>query len=290
MVVQQPGPRVVVGVDGAKDGLLALAWAMQYAADRDGSVHVVYVVDTTRPQAPADRVALYVDAEVLDEAAGEFDRLGYTCLDRTFDLRHGAPAEVLLEIARASGLLVIGRRGRGGFAELIVGSVSQKCAALGASVVIVPDHWSPDRKADRVVVGLDGSEYCQQALDFGFDAAARLGCQLRAVHAIDVPPSVPRTDLWSDPDGPPEWADDADRLLTETLAGWQQKYPNVPVEAAAIPGHPVEVLCTESHDADLIVVGGLGRTRFTQLRMGSVSRGLLHHTTCPVAIIHQQQR
>jgi nucleotide-binding universal stress UspA family protein len=54
------------------------------------------------------------------------------------------------------------------------------------------------------------------------------------------------------------------------------------------PGHPVQVLAQHSKAADLVVVGGVGRAEFTPLRLGSVSRGLLHHTQCPVAIVHTE--
>jgi nucleotide-binding universal stress UspA family protein len=46
------------------------------------------------------------------------------------------------------------------------------------------------------------------------------------------------------------------------------------------------VLARESGLADLVVVGGLGRSAFSELRLGSVARGLLHHSHCPVAVIH----
>ena len=69
------------------------------------------------------------------------------------------------------------------------------------------------------------------------------------------------------------------------MAGWPEKYPDVVFRTHYRPGHPVQVLAQQSKYADLLVVGGLGRSQFTPLRLGSVSRGVLHHSHCPVAIM-----
>jgi nucleotide-binding universal stress UspA family protein len=56
-----------------------------------------------------------------------------------------------------------------------------------------------------------------------------------------------------------------------------------------VTDHPVLVLARESQTADLVVVGGQGRTAFSELRMGSVARGLLYHSHCPVAVVHRTE-
>jgi nucleotide-binding universal stress UspA family protein len=102
-----------------------------------------------------------------------------------------------------------------------------------------------------------------------------------------VAESFPRPDPWSDPDEA-LWYDDARALVAEAVASWPDKYPDVVFRTHYRPGHPVEVLARESQYADLLVVGGPGRSEFTPLRLGSVSRGVLHHARCPVAIIHSE--
>ena len=79
---------------------------------------------------------------MLEDAADELDRIGFT--DATLEVRHGHPAEVLLDAPGWPRLLVVGRRGGGGFAELTLGSISQVCTALArTSLVVVPDNWAP---------------------------------------------------------------------------------------------------------------------------------------------------
>ncbi|MEI8406648.1 MULTISPECIES: universal stress protein [unclassified Kribbella] len=154
-------------------------------------------------------------------------------------------------------------------------------------MVVVPDNWvRNESEIGMVVVGVDGSDACQPALGFAFEFAAERGAGLTIVHVPRAPPQdFPPPGIWIDPEDTP-WYRDARQLITESLAGWPDKYPNVKFRTHYRPGHPVQVLAQHSKAADLIVVGGVGRVKFTPLRLGSVSRGLLHHTKCPVAIVH----
>ena len=281
-------PTIVVGIDGSQDGLLALRWATDLAAKRDWMIRGVHVVDEERPAHPLIAATDQDDGtEVLEDAADELAILGHSAA--TLEIRHGHPAHTLLEAARSAALLVIGRRGSGGFAELTLGSVSQVCAALTRTpLVVVPDTWKPDNELGMVVVGVDGSPDNQGALGFGFEYAAERGAELVIVHVPVAPDPYPRTDVWLDPADAP-WQKTAHTLITESVAGWPDKYPDVVFRTHYRAGHPVEVLAQHSKAADLVVVGGLGRSDFNELRLGSVSRGLLHHTHCPVAIIHREE-
>ncbi|GAA0927632.1 universal stress protein [Kribbella koreensis] len=281
-------PAILVGLDGSADGLLALDWAVNLAARRGWTVRALHVVDDTRPAHQLAAAPSQDDGtDVLDDAADELDRLGFT--DAVLELGYGNPAQTLLKASAEAAVLVIGRRGAGGFAELMVGSTSQVCAALArTTLVVVPDEWQAAEPAwGRIVVGVDGSHSCQAALGYAFEIAAERRAELEIVHVPDLPEAFPRPDLWLDPEDAP-WRRDAQLMVGECLDGWPEKYPAVVFRTRYPEGHPVQVLAKESQYADLVVVGGLGRTEFTELRLGSVSRGLLHHTHCPVAIVHTE--
>ncbi len=284
----QVRPTIVVGIDGSRDGLLALDWAVDLASRRRWGIRAVHVAADDRP---AHRLGATPDiddgAKVLEDAADELAKLGFS--DATLEVRHGHPAQVLLDVSRSAALLVIGRRGGGGFAELTLGSISQVCTALSrTSLVVVPDNWRrEDGELGMVVVGVDGSHSCQAALAFAFEVAAERGAELTIVHVPRVPKDCLPPSVWGDPDNAP-WQHDARALVTHALAGWADKYPDVVFRTHYRPGHAVQVLAQHSKAADLVVVGGVGRSEFTPLRLGSVSRGLLHHTHCPVAIVHTE--
>jgi nucleotide-binding universal stress UspA family protein len=77
----------------------------------------------------------------------------------------------------------------------------------------------------------------------------------------------------------------ADAWLSEALAGWREKYPDVVVHAEVIRAHPVAGLVSASTAQYLLVVGKHGHHAMTGTLLGSVSQGVLHHATCPVAVV-----
>jgi nucleotide-binding universal stress UspA family protein len=84
----------------------------------------------------------------------------------------------------------------------------------------------------------------------------------------------------------PDMAAREERLvLAESLAGWQEKFPDVAVVHSVVLGHPVPALVSRSATARLLVVGSRGRNSLRSLALGSVSHGVLHHATGPVAVV-----
>ncbi|MFD4973303.1 universal stress protein [Streptomyces sp. NPDC058424] len=134
--------RVVVGVDGSQSSYEALRWAVRYAGLVDGIVEAVAVWELPGLyswSAPA------VDMEVDEDEAREKMRKELTEVlgaDAAGSVRshlvHGNPADVLLRAAEGAEVLVVGSRGRGGFARALLGSVSQHVSQhAGCPVVIV---------------------------------------------------------------------------------------------------------------------------------------------------------
>jgi nucleotide-binding universal stress UspA family protein len=74
--------------------------------------------------------------------------------------------------------------------------------------------------------------------------------------------------------------------LSEALAGWREKYPDVPVRRPeVIREHPTAGLVMASAAQYLLVVGNRGRHALAGTLLGSVSQGVLHRANCPVAVI-----
>jgi nucleotide-binding universal stress UspA family protein len=74
-------------------------------------------------------------------------------------------------------------------------------------------------------------------------------------------------------------------LLAESVAGWSEKYPDVHVERKVVRRHPVVALVEESASASLVVVGCRGQGTLRSMALGSVSHGVLHHASGPVAVV-----
>jgi nucleotide-binding universal stress UspA family protein len=142
----------------------------------------------------------------------------------------------------------------------------------------------PGAAAGPVVVGLDGSTASEQALQYAFQAAARAGAALWAVHGWDDlgvlhSPIAPAEAL---PVNEIEAA--AHRMLAEQLVSWQEKYPDIIVERQVIHQQPAAALIELGDRARMIVVGSRGRGGFARLLLGSVSQAVVRHATCPVAV------
>lgn len=121
--------RVVVGVDGSEPGRRALQWAADEAQRRGADLEVVHAWHP--PIQPLGLVLPAVD-HASAEANGKalLDAAASAVANRPFIvapmLIEGSPARCLLEVSTGAALLVLGSRGRGGFAGLLLGSVSSQ--------------------------------------------------------------------------------------------------------------------------------------------------------------------
>jgi nucleotide-binding universal stress UspA family protein len=213
----------------------------------------------------------------------------YPDLEVTSDVQAASATEMLIEASRGAHTLVVGSRGSGGFADLVIGSTTLHVASHAACPVVAvpgPPYVEPPRHG--VVVGVDGSELSEAAIGYAFEAASDVGETLTAVHAW-YDPAHAGVDLMMPLGYDPAMAAREERLvLAESMAGWQEKFPDVQVVHAVVLGHPVPCLVSRADHARLLVVGSRGRSPVRSLVLGSVSHGVLHHATGPVAVVRPQ--
>lgn len=151
-------PVVVVGVDGSEQARMASLAAAEEARSRGLALRVICSVAPFNGSlawvpAPVDREALHADLALQLAAGRDWLQSHYPDVVITVDLVDGPPAEVLIEASATSELLVVGTRGRGGFAGMLLGSTSQGVLhhARGP-VLVVPDRADP-RLEDRSSFG-----------------------------------------------------------------------------------------------------------------------------------------
>lgn len=148
--------RIVVGVDGSRQSLAALRWAVEDARFRGATVETVYVFENT----PSWRLYGYREGSTRpDPRAGpdlrREDELGGAHAQGLVEgmvhevvgdedvpidslvVEDRHPARVLVDRSEGADMLVVGSRGRGGFSELLLGSVSHQCATHARCPVVI---------------------------------------------------------------------------------------------------------------------------------------------------------
>ncbi|MFI2635995.1 universal stress protein [Streptomyces collinus] len=134
-------PRVVVGVDGSPASHAALRWAVHHARMVGGAVEAIYVWDTPSARGwSGPAVDPDFDLEQARERFAQEVRAVFPGGQPPRLQEHlvqGDPSEALVQASEGAELLVVGRRGIGGFARAMLGSVSQRCAQHAACPVVV---------------------------------------------------------------------------------------------------------------------------------------------------------
>lgn len=277
---------IVVGLDGSPAALVALDWAAEEARTRGCGLELVYVH-------PGDRYALAVidiapqelADDIFDEALDRLASRGFGDLEVQTVLRFGIVPRVLLRESIGAPMLVVGRQGRGKLAELVLGSTALATAAHArVPVTVVPDSWEPgSTPRRRVLLGVDGSQRGESAVEYAFALAAARGAAIVAVHVISLPYAYPadrplRSDV-------AHFERAAENVFDNSVHPWRTKYPNVEVTTATEYGHPAAILAEYAKDVDLAVIGGRGHGRVTGMLLGSIARSILRQMPVPVTVV-----
>lgn len=282
---------VLVGLGDARDGIPELDWAAREARARKRPLHVVRAYHLSQGLLPWESWGDRLITEDLRRAADKrlqhalaHVRAEWPDVEVDGTVADALPWEVLCDSARSADLTVVGSRRHGVLGSAFLGSVSTVVAARAPGVVVVAGSppGDPDEEPS-VVVGVDGSEQSADVLAFAFDHASRHHRSLHAVYCWS--PDLLASMQWRLSPPAPERAE---RWLAEAVAGWEDKYPDVRVRRGVIREFPVPGLVAESLSQDLLVVGSHSKHARAAALLGSVSQGVLHHATCPVAVVHSR--
>ena len=292
---------VLVGVDGSAASLFALDWAAAAALTHGLTVHLVccYALPSFTAAsldggyAALDDTAIQQGARaVLAEAQARAESRGVRVKSSVMT---GDATSVLVEMSRTVRLVVVGTRGRGGFADRLLGTVSSALPAHAfCPTVVVP--MRPARRGEdvetlpldpvhRIVVGVDGSSASEMALRQAIREAKAWGAELTAVAGAPLGSGA----------GAIAWlpaAIDHESVLADVAEGLNVvvdralvDLPGIEVKRHALDGTGASLLIEFSTATDLVVVGSRGRGGFAGLLLGSTSQAVLHHAACPVMVV-----
>ncbi|MFJ5708265.1 MULTISPECIES: universal stress protein [unclassified Streptomyces] len=275
--------RIVAGIDPARNWRLALAWAADEADRRGLALHLVVAVPSSHDTQHVDdtprRRAQTAAGEDALRTASAWAHGRQPGVRVTTALLDGAPVKVLAGLSRQAAMVVLGSRHLSRTEEFLsAGSLVVPVSAQArCPVVVVGDAEHGTQDPAYLVVGVDGSESSRAALALAFEEADLRRCALRAVAVWQPPVFTLHT-------GDTLFHAER-RLLSETTAGWAEKYPDVRLTHEVLIGSPVEMLAEAGEHALAVVVGRRGRGGYSGMRVGSVVHGLLHRAHCPVITV-----
>ncbi|MFD5178156.1 universal stress protein [Nocardia sp. NPDC058379] len=282
---------VLAAVDGSATSYQAAVWAAAEAALHHLPLHILTSGALQTGFGPgmslgeADLEWLRADAE---RVVGEAERVARAAvpdadLAITTEVAFELAAPLLIDRSMSAEILVVGSRGLGALQRGLLGSVG-RAAAQHAHCPVAVIHGiaaiDPVSAALPVLVGVDGTANSVPAVELAFDEAARRKVALVALHAFSD-----SSDLDLPAFGWEVGRQSAEADLAETLAGYAERYPDVPVRRIVVADRPVRSLVDEAASAQLVVVGSHGRGGFSSMLLGSTSSALLHSVETPTIVV-----
>ncbi len=296
-ILSRPSNLIVVGIDGTPGSRDAARWAAAEAVRRHAPLRLVSAfaiplgmleyaaVDEGTVSWLRDGLST-LHREIIDELDTVYPGLSITSI-----VEQDNPINLLRRESEGTSMLVVATRDSGRLLHIVLGSVAMGAASYSSAPVVVVRPGANEPADGPVVVGVDGSPTSEQAVAFAFEAAAVRGAHLLAVHSWNDNIAVEVAD--TSQIGPRVSVADLEEnereLLSERLAGWAEKYPDVVVEKSVLRGRPTENLLRLSENAQLMVVGTRGRSGMVGALLGSTSHALITHSRCPVVVVKPVQ-
>ena len=280
---------IVAATDGSEESLRAVEWAARDAVLRGAPLRIVSAPGLL-PRMVADHDKEQYDT-VTDVISKSSDRALQAASERAakaapgllIDADHldGPPADAVTQSGSGALMLVVGSRGIGAVAALILGSVS-RYAATHAPCPVVVLREPPEAARRQVGIGIGDLDHAEAPLTFAFEEAALRKASLIAVHAWHTPESdISRAGEALATPGLHDIEEKATSRLEQVLNDWQARYPDVSVHHDVVRGHPGRALVGLSARSDLVVIG----RQAAHHGPGSVINALLSHAHGPVVTV-----
>jgi len=279
---------IVAATDGSEESLRAVEWAALEAVLRGAPLRIVSAAELLprmTPVAPQVVADIETVTEVLRQnrdtaLAAAVKRAASVAPQLLIDTGQlsGPVAQAVTDSGTGASMLVVGSRGIGAFAAMILGSVS-RFAATHAScpVVVVRDQSLVQHR--QIGVGIRNADTCADALAFAFEEAT-----LRAVGVTIVHAQHAYYQIRPDAAHLYQTEEEASAWFTALLAQWRDKYPEVPVSPYVAQGHPGRALAGLSAHADLVVIGRRAHEPGRR-GPGTVTHALLNHAHGPIVTV-----
>jgi nucleotide-binding universal stress UspA family protein len=278
--------RIVVGVDSSDNAARAATWAAGEAAERGLRLHLVHALDLPSSLGPLldgpeyDRAQRATGQELLDRLSHKL-REQHPDLVVETEISTLDPAGALVDLSNQARFVVTGTRGHGGFAGLLLGSVSLKVAAHAHCPTVVVRGADSGEPLDEIVLGIEPDQ-AEAPIRFAFDTAAAVGATVSAVRAWSPSAAYAGYHVADAVEG--REAEEAAQV-TALIKAVHEDYPRVGLSIRVMLGNPVSALIAAGLNSRMLVIGAHRHRGPLSMGAGYVVRGLLSHSPTPVAVV-----
>ncbi|MEP6816525.1 MAG: universal stress protein [Marmoricola sp.] len=287
-----PTGTIVVGVDGSAPSDRAVTWAAEQASLEGRALTLAHGVGLGEGTwlgadgVSGEAVFEAVRAEgqiVLDRAASAVIH-GFPDVETRTVLPMTDPRLALLELAEQAAMVVVGSRGRGPVASLVLGSVSVAVTRHATCPVVVVRPALPGDRVRGILVGVDGTGNSAAAVEFAYRQASARALPLTVMHCFVDVLSTSRGP-WQVPYDSPG-LEEQRLILDATVNGMGEKFPDVPVTLTLGRGLVQDCLVHASQSMDMVVVGAHPKHTLIGLVFDPhVDSAVMEHAPCIVAVV-----
>jgi nucleotide-binding universal stress UspA family protein len=294
-----PAGSIVVGTDGSEHAERAVVWAARqahtegrpldvvHAYGRVGTGELAWLGTPGLDQSVLAR-ALREAGETLVAEAREIAVLEVPGLVVRTHVLDTDARDALVEASGSAHMVVLGSRGRGPLRTLVLGSVSQSVARHAHCPVVVCRPPEPQGGGHEVLVGAEGSVASLPVVEFAFRQASLHHLPLVVMHSFVDPTLAARQPAGAAPAEPSDVVE-LKMLLSESVAGLREKYPDVEVEVRLSEGLVDQCLLNEAPKAEMLVVGRSDVTGWSRLLYSSCALAVLERARTTVVVVPEHR-
>jgi nucleotide-binding universal stress UspA family protein len=271
--------RLLIAVDGSDCSRRAAKYGLELAARYDAGVDVVAVYGGDSAEGQS----------ILDDIAEMATDVG---VDVETDLLSGKPARTIVRRAhdRNADLVVVGRRGRSGVRERLLGSITERILRRSGPPVLTVsgDEVTADTGTayENVLVTTDGSPLAEEAGPYATDVARRYGAILHVLNAVDVQAEAGVFNAGGvDREYIERLERKGQRTVDDLIAGIDAT--DLDVREAVVQGYPPDVIAeyVDENGVDLVVMSSEGQSNLAGQQLGTVAGRVLRSVDQPVLIV-----
>lgn len=282
---------ILVPLDFSCPSMVALDYAVELARSFAATIHLLHV---TSPDEAAPTGSAHLMRETAESLMSAHEKLAQapekhpsSFWPANSHIRSGEPFQEICNQAREIGadLIVLATRGHSGLTRILLGSTAERVVRFAPCPVLIVRRWKRGELwLRRILVPTDFSRCAMAGLTYGALWARSFAAKLHLLYVQfpAAPVLIDRvaTNLPTEQMGVP-----MDTQMEMEALAKLDLLEGVKCESEIKIGYPVDTICGETDQVDLVVISTHGRGGLKHALMGSVAEQVVRYAECPVLVV-----